>query len=315
MNDRAQPIVKMAFHPTFHVPSLDEQEAFFERVFGRPSVKMMTMPRNDDPPPDLPDHYSRLCMVADVLVDTVQPTRYIMQGEQKMAGVDRTVLQNIGWYADDIDETFRALRRNDILVLSQFGEPVLGDEPPDVGQGGGIKMFFTDPADRGLRYQFLPWFRLPVDPRSDPEWTLPPVSDDDPLGIERCAQHVIVTAQPARALRLFVDALGGTVIHEGRDEARGLTGPYVHLADGVYHFGEPDAGTPDADALAEKLPADNYVAMTWKVVDLDRAARHLEANGVRIAVRTDDTIVTDPATSIDTAWGFTTRSVPGDPRA
>ncbi len=311
-------VVKMAFHPTFHVLSLDDQEDFFRRVFGRTSEKMMTMPKNDPPlPPDLPDHYSRVCMIADVLIDTVQPTRYIMQGEQKMADVDHTVLQNIGWYVDDINETFTALKRNGILIMSQFGEPATGDTPPDVSQGGGggMKMFFTDPDERGLRYQFLPWFPLPVDPRSKPDWVLPPVSDDDPLGIERCSHHVILTEQPERATKLLVDALGGTVIHEGRDEARAITGPYVHLADAVFHFGVPDAGTPAAAALAEKLPADKYHAMTWKVVDLDRVAKHLEAQGVKIASRSEDTIITDPATSIDTPWGFTTRSVQGDPRA
>jgi hypothetical protein len=252
-------------------------------------------------------------MIQDVLIDTVQPTRYIMQGEQKMPNVDKTVLQNIGWYVDDVNETFTALKTNGILIMSQFGEPATGDEPPDVGQGGGMKMFFTDPNERGLRYQFLPNFPLPVDPRHTPGWKLEPLPGD-PLGLQHCSHHVIVTQDPGRAVHLLVDALGGKVIHEGRDELRGLTGPYVHLADGVFHFGVPDAGTLYADALAEKLPADKYIAMTWKVDDLDKVAKHLESQGVKIAARNEHSLVTDPATSIDTPWGFTTESVPGDAR-
>ena len=40
-----------------------------------------------------------------------------------------------------------------------------------------------------------------------------------------------------------------------------------------------------------------------------------QSSGVRIAARSADTIVTDPATSLGIPWGFTTRLVPGDPRA
>jgi hypothetical protein len=109
-------------------------------------------------------------------------------------------------------------------------------------------------------------------------------------------------------------ALGGTVLHEGRDEQRGLSGPYVRLADAIYHYARPDAGTEAAAALAAKSPADKYWAFTFNVVDLDRVAAHLGNAGVKIQSRTARTIVTDPGTSLQVPWGFTTASVPGDTR-
>jgi hypothetical protein len=307
--------VKRAFHPSLHVPSLDDAAEFFDRVFARTSQPLMVMPRSDTPrAADAPTYYSAFTMISDVLIDCVDPKRHLTNGVQHFPTVEEPVLQNIGWYCNDIDETYRALRGTGIPLVTQFGEPAEGDEPPVAGQGGSMKMFFTPPNDVGLRYQFLPWFPLPADPRSDPDWTVPPVSDDDPLAIEHCSHHVILTEQPDRAVRLVVDALGGTVIHEGRDDVREIAGPYVHLADAVFHFAVPEPGTHAAAVLAGALPADKYHALTWKVSDLGRVASHLERSGVVIANRNGSTIVTDVSTGFGVPWGFTTDSVPGDPR-
>ena len=111
-----------------------------------------------------------------------------------------------------------------------------------------------------------------------------------------------------------MQALGGTVLHEGRDEQRGLSGPYVQLADAVFHYAKPDAGTEAASALPAKAPADKYWAFTFNILDLDRVAAHLDKAGVKIQSRTADTIITDPATSLQVPWGFTTARVPGDRR-
>jgi catechol 2,3-dioxygenase-like lactoylglutathione lyase family enzyme len=310
--------VKFAFHPTFHVPNLEMSEEFFERVFARPSTLLEVMPKGEEPDdPSKPRGYSKMTMISDVLIDCVCPDLHRINGVQASPSVDVPVLQNIGWYSDDIDDTFRSLRRAKIPLVTQIGVPVEGDEPPTPDQGGGsgpIKMYFTPPVEMGLRYQFLTYFPMPIDPRSNPEWSLPAVSDGDPLGIKQLSHHVILTADPKRSIQLLVDALGGTVIHEGRDEQLGVSGPYVHLADAVYHFATPDAGSPGAAALAAKAPADKYYSMTWHVADLDRVASHLGKVGVKIQSRTDDTIVTDPSTSFQVPWGFTTRAVPGDPR-
>lgn len=310
--------VKYAFHPTFHVPNLDMSEEFFARVFGRPSTLLETMPKGQEPEkPGDPRGYSKMTMISDVLIDCVCPDLHKINGVQASPSVAVPVLQNIGWYSDDVDDTFRALRRAKVPLVTQLGVAVEGDEPPTPDQGGGggpIKMYFTPPNEVGLRYQFMTYFPLPIDPRSNPEWTLPSAASDTALGIKHLSHHVILTADPTRSLQLTVDALGGTLIHEGRDEQLGVSGPYVLLADAIYHFATPDAGSPGAAALAAKLPADKYYSMTWKVADLDQVARHLDKAGVTIQSRTDDTIIADPATAFQVPWGFTTKSVPGDPR-
>ncbi len=307
--------VKFSFHPTFNVPTLEEAEDFFQRVFSRPSSLMVTVPKDRQLEPGQLPGYSKFVMIRDLLIDYVCPALHTrLYGKQMFPDVDVPVLMNIGWYSQDMTETFRALRAAGIPLTNQIGEPAEGDEPPDVNQGGGgMKMFFTPPGQVGLRYQFLPVFPMPHDPRLDPGWTLPPVSGDDPLQVRHLSHHTILTADPQRAVR-FMRALGGTVIHEGRDEQRGISGPYVRLADAIYHYATPEAGTEAAAALAAKTPADKYWAFTFNVADLDRAAAHLDKAGVKIQSRTADTIITDPNTSLQVPWGFTTARVPGDPR-
>ena len=114
----------------------------------------------------------------------------------------------------------------------------------------------------------------------------------------------MLTNNPDRSLHLLVDALGGTVIHEGRDELLGASGPYVHLADAIYHFATPDPGSAGEAVLAARLPADKYYSMVWKVADLDQVASHLDQAGVKIQSRSDDTIVTEPGHELPSSLGF-----------
>jgi hypothetical protein len=309
--------VKCMFHPTFMVPSLEESEEFFQRVFARPSKLLEVMPRNDAPRDEnSPKGYSKFTMIADVLIDCVQPTLHITDGVQHFPSVDEPVLSNTGWYSDDIDATFRALRAAGIPLVSQFGDKAEGDAAPAPQQGGGAPrpgfgMFFADSAELGVRFQFISYTPLPVDPRSQPGWSLPPVSDDDPLGIERTSHHTVLTQYPDRGVKML-QALGGKVVVEnGRDELRKTTGTYVRLSDAVLNFAKPDEGSAGAAAIADR-PAGKYHAVTFKIVDLDRAAQHLESVGVKIAERSADTIITESsASTFNVPWGFTTAALPG----
>lgn len=304
----------MMYHPSHHVPDLDEAERWFGRVFGCPSTSLASMSRDRPPRPGYPTDYSTFTPIRDVLFDTIDPKRYVLLGVQRYATVDEPHLKAFGWYFEGMPELYRALRRQGIRVTSQLDELAEGDDPPNAA-GSPMPLYFSVPEDAGLRYEFFPAIPFPLDPRVAEGWSLPPVSDDDPLGIERCSHHTVLTSRPERALRLVVDVLGGQVIHEGRDELRGTSGTYVHLADSVLEYAVPDVGTAAHADWVTSDPDDTYHAISWKVADLERAERHLETQGVRIQMRSDDTIVTEPATSLGIPWGFTSRLTPGDPRA
>jgi hypothetical protein len=298
--------VALSYHPIIHVPSLDEAEHFYARVFGRPSTNLsvvMTTP----PAPGHSTDYSTFTMVGDVLIDSLEPARYFTGGVQRYPDVAGAHLVTTGWYVEGVKGAYSALREAGIRLVDARDE-LLEEED----WGGGPSPFYSLAHDAGLRYQFFEVFPFPLDPRVDGSWELPGVSESDPLGIVRASHHTILTNDPGRAVKLTVDVLGGEVVGDGRDDARAVAGPFVRLADSVYHFATPDPDSPAAADHAADSPTDTYHAITWQVVDLDRVADHLEAEGVVIAARTSTSLITDPATSLGVPWGFTTEPRPGE---
>jgi hypothetical protein len=301
------------YHPSFHAPDLGEVEDWFARVFGRGSTNISETFKGRETG-SYPTTYSTFTPIADVLMDTIAPTLYVLNGVQQYASVDKPHLKTIGWFAEGAEEAYRSLRRAGVGMVDQYGKPAEGDDAPRSAGSGAMPIYFTTPESAGLRHEFLPDFPFALDPRNAPGWTLPPASPDDPVGIERGAFHTLLTDNPQRALHTLVDALGGTVIHAGRDEMIGAAATCVFLGDSVLQIAVPDQGTAAYADWAATAPDDTYHSVTWKVADLERTADQLKSQGVGIRSRTGDTLVTDPETSIGVPWGFTTRLVPGDPR-
>lgn len=169
-------------------------------------------------------------------------------------------------------------------------------------------------TETGLRYEFYPAMVFPCDPRTEADWEVPPVSEDDPLGIERCSHHKILTDQPGRAIAIL-GLLGGEIIHEGPNLMLDATRTYVRIDDCTLELAAPGAGTAAYTDWVLDAPNDAYHSITWKVADLERAEHHLESQAIRIARRTAKALLTDPPTSLDIPWGFSDALIPGDPRA
>lgn len=285
------------YHPSLHVPDLAEAEEFFSRVFGRPSVRLSTMfvpPREGR---SVPDH-STFTLVGDVLIDSIDPRRYVIDGWQCYPDVEGGTLRSIGWYAEEVAGLYRKLRSMGVTLVDQRDAVAGGGDPP-TAVGSEMPLFFTVATDVGLRHELVPAFDFPLDPRCAPGWRLPPPSEEDPLGIVGCAHHTVLTSDPSRALRLLVDAFGGAVTGEGRDEVLASAVTVVALAGSVIHLAVPD----DPSTVSREV--DRYHSITWEVVDVDLVERHLRAQGVAIATRTPTTVVADPATALGIPWGFT----------
>lgn len=308
--------VPLMFHPSHDVLDLDEAERWYERVFGCESRPLAAIQDagGSRSGSGYPRGYSTFTPMADVLFDTIDPTRYVFDGVQRLATIERPHLRLISWYVEGIAEAYRALRRAGIRITNQVDEIAEGDDPPTVF-GSDMPMLFTLAEDTGLRYAFCPVGPATArfDPRLAPD-SVPPTSPHGPLGIERCSHHTILTDRPERALRMYVDALGGAVVHEGRNELLGATSTYLHIGGSTVELAVPDRGSAAHEDWAAYAPDDAYHALTWQVADLAQAERHLEAEGVKIRSRSATTIVTDPGTSLGIPWGFTTTAVPGDPR-
>lgn len=302
--DRTGFRVTRLYHPSLHVRDLGEAEEFFSRVFGRPSVRLATMFEGRSSGSavgrPVPDH-STFTMVADVLVDSIDPRRYVVAGEQRYADVEQPVLRGMGWYVDGVAELYRSLRRDGVALVDQL-DAVADTEDPPTAVGSPMPLFFTVDSDVGLRHELVPEFPFALDPRTSPRWSLPTPSDDDALGIVDCAHHHIATADPGRAVGFLVSGLGGRVLRTGRDEALGADVTDVALADAVLRLAV--VGTPASTSTDPS--GDEYRSIAWRVLDLDRVDRHLRSVGVEVALRTADDLIVDPATALGIPWRFMT---------
>jgi catechol 2,3-dioxygenase-like lactoylglutathione lyase family enzyme len=304
-------VLRRLFHAHLRTPDLGHVERWFTRVFGRSSTRLDVALGLSD---DLlnPTDHSTYTQIADLLVASIDPGSYRRDGVPFYPPTDRPRLNGFGWYVDGLEELLGWVRDLGYPVVDEWNTPVPGDVVPTAGRTE-VPMFWLEPEISGLRYQFLPTGSFP-ESRLTPYAEAAATVRDDPLGIVRCAYHTVLTTEPKRAVRLFADVLGGTVVHEGRDEQRGLDSVYLRLADAVFEFAVPDRGSPAYTELPPGIPSDTYHAVTFQVEDLDRVARYLADGGVPLRSRTEHGIVTEPRTSLGVPWGFVPHAVPGDAR-
>ncbi|MGD9696770.1 MAG: glyoxalase/bleomycin resistance/dioxygenase family protein [Thermoleophilia bacterium] len=328
--DAAPYDVRLLFHPTNVVRDRAEMARFLKRVFNANGRNQGELLAEFDLDASYPPDYSLYTWIAEVWIDSIQPELYVLEGQPLPEGALDQRLVEFGWYIDGIDELQKALTTHGIRSVDQNNRPVPPDEAPASAGAPDIKLMWTDPATTGLSYELIEWprerdaeFARLADARFDPSWTLPPISAEDPLGIERCSHHTILTRDVPRALNLVVDVLGGSVVRTADNPLLGTRSTYVWLKDALLEYAEPvETGSPAATELdGTTTPSllgmpqeDRYHLIAWKVRDLDAVAAHLAAQGVGVEGRDDHTIVTDPADCLGVRWGFTDSLVTGDPR-
>src|ERR1700753_3351673 len=112
--------VRFSFHPTFQVPTLDEARDFFRQVFNRQGQLLVMFQDTSKLKPGQLPGYSEFVFIRDLLLDYLSPQLHTaLYGKQMFPDVDEPVLQNIGWYSDDMTGTFRALRAAGIPLVDQ----------------------------------------------------------------------------------------------------------------------------------------------------------------------------------------------------
>lgn len=284
------------YHPSHHVPDLAEAEEFFQRVFGRTSKRLASIATSPEAASAL--GYSTFTMIADVLFDSIDPARYRVAGRQAYPSVERPRLSAMGWYVDGVADFHSVMRSKGYAVLDQLDRVCDGPDVPTAA-GSRMPLFFSSPADAGLRYEFVPEMPFPLDPRREAGWTVPPVTDDDPLGIVRCAEHIVVSARPERAVRFLAEVLSGEVVAQGHDVVLDSRSTSVTVADATITVVE--SASP---VTRMSTDADEYHALTWEVADLGRVRRHLRSVGVAVNEADATTIVADPATALGIPWRF-----------
>jgi catechol 2,3-dioxygenase-like lactoylglutathione lyase family enzyme len=296
------------YHPSHRTPDLREVETFFREVFGRHSLPRtsLIMAGLVKQPPAFPTDYCVFTPISDLYFDSLNPEEYVWEGKQPYPTVTEPYLDGYGWGVDTgIQEIWDACQANGIRVTDQWNNIVDGPEMA-VASFKPTPLYWTLQDDTGLRYEFYPADSITnYDHRSLPGWTIPPVSDFDPVSIIRTSHHTVMTKDVPRALRLFVDILGGEVIDTRENPVWNSESTFVRLGPDVHEFAIPQGDdSAAAKTLAKRLPLDAYYSIGFHVADLDKVVGTLEANHVGILFRSDTAVVADPKDAIGVPWGF-----------
>jgi catechol 2,3-dioxygenase-like lactoylglutathione lyase family enzyme len=301
----------MMFHPTLIVEDLEESSRWFTRVFGRREVRWEDKWDLTLLNPTYPINYSYFYVLGDVSLDVLCPSLLVLPEGKKAVYPKGEGLADIAWYTDRIEAVSRRLEENGFRTRDQEGNVIHDGVVPQSNLVADCPMIWSLPEDTGLTYEFYAMARRHwekysnlADPRLNPSWVPDRVEENDPLGIVRSAHHTVMTQDGARAKRLFVDVLDGKLLDEFYDPETDADCTEIAYAQSVLRF-----CTPRSEAIIDVLTGqatdtDQYVGITFDVVDVDAAAEHLECEGVSIIRRHDGSIVTDPATSKGVVWGF-----------
>lgn len=298
------------------VTDLEACEKFFQDVFNLESIPVEANLPPKEECPTYPRDYSILTMIREVMFDCVDPTKYIVEGRQSLEDVDSPGhLLCFGLAVDGADEIYKVCLENGIRCTDQAGRLGMRRKPPITGFKNAT-LFYTLPESAGLRYQIYPQDATgPPDQRGNPGWVLPPVSKTDPLCIEFCSHHTILSLNPAKALNFLVGILKGKIIHQGSNELLQTNSTYISLGDGIYEVAVPTCATSfAAEDVKWNKPFDTYHSLTWKVQDLAKVRKHLEAKNIPLLMQNNHMVITDPKYTIGVPWGFTDQKVPGDLR-
>lgn len=215
---------------------------------------------------------------------------------------------SIAWYNDDPGEMWQRCTDNNVRVFVEGG--VRTDERPPASSA-----IMTHPKDTISQLEFMRVEGSPLetdDPRLQPGWDSTWWVDNHPLSLHGLAYTTVLTKDLDRARHIYVDVLGGTLLHEGDSTLTGTSDIHVLLGDTVVQLSKPVANGTLASADME-ANGEIHHAAAFKVSDLDKAEAYLSSKGVKTLVRDEDTILSDPKTTHGALFRWTTWDVPGGP--
>lgn len=308
--------VRYMWHPTHMVTDLAACEKFFKDVFHLDSIPVEANLPPKEECPEYPRDYSILTLIREVIFDSVDPTKYVVEGRQSLEDVDPPGHPLcFGLAVEGADEIYKACVDRGIRCTDQSGRIARRNKAPVTGFKNAT-LFFTLPESAGLRYQIYPVEATGhPDPRVEPGWKLPPVSKDDPLALEFCSHHTILSLNPIKAFNFLIGILKGRIIHQGRNELLETDSTYISLGDDVFEVAVPTrAGSFAARDVQWNAPFDTYHGITFRTADLAKVRRHLAANNIPLLLQNNHAVVTDPKHTIGLPFGFTDVKIPGDLR-
>ncbi|HEY3941197.1 MAG TPA: VOC family protein [Acidimicrobiales bacterium] len=222
---------------------------------------------------------------------------------------------SLAWYVPEgLNDLYHDLVAAGVRTYGSGGVKQEGDEP-----AGAL---FTHPRDTFTQLEFVTGPRpgqdelrpSQSDPRLKPGWSPEWWARHHPLHITNFSHATLAVRDLPRALDVYTKVLGGTLLHQVEVPLSGTTSAFVRVGeDMVVELAQPRT---DASPVALDIERNNesLYAATFKVADLAAAESYLAEKGVAFAANDGVTMLSDPATTHGVVMGFTTWSIPGDPR-
>jgi len=211
---------------------------------------------------------------------------------------------SIAWYVDDLDAIAREFDRHDLRLYGVTGKLV---KPPL-----RIDAVWTHPKETHALLEFATTGNYTPDPRLQPGWTTAPWRAH-PLGIDHTSHITVLFGDLKAAKTLYVDRLGGKLLHESETAGRKRSAFIAVGEDTVIEAAQPlTASSPEGRDL--ELNGEGVHAVTFKTLNLKRASEFLQSKGQRIESVSADTLVLNTTDTFGMVVGFTDRAIPNDPR-
>jgi extradiol dioxygenase family protein len=211
---------------------------------------------------------------------------------------------SIAWYVDDVGAIADRLDTNKFRLFDIVGKQV---KPPLKATA-----IWTHPRETPGQLEFAVYGDFIPDPRMAAGWSSASWRDQHPLGIERASHITLVVRDLPATKRLYVDVLGGKLIHEEETAGRKKSSFVVIGEDSVVEIAQPLA-TDSAEARDLEQNGEGIHALIFKTKNLQRATEFLASKQLK-PISDGGAMVLDKEQAFGMVIGFTERMLPNDPR-
>jgi catechol 2,3-dioxygenase-like lactoylglutathione lyase family enzyme len=213
---------------------------------------------------------------------------------------------SIAWYVEDVADLAAQFSQHNINMFNLVGRPLKAPIRPGTA-------IWTQPRQTHGLLEFAEIPRFTTDARLQPGWSPVFWRERHPLGIERASHITVLVRDAAPAIFFYRDVLRGRLIHE---EQRGGERKSAFIAvgeDTVIEVRQPlSADSAEGRDLAQN--GDSIYGVTFKTINLAKAAEFLRTKKQRIESQSGDSLVLNREDTFGMVVGFTERAIPYDAR-
>jgi catechol 2,3-dioxygenase-like lactoylglutathione lyase family enzyme len=287
------------FHLTHVVKDLEASDRWFDEIFA--------VNRFYHGYEKLAAREASLVLIGDLVMEPVMLAK-VPDAERTPIGKFLTRFgehfHSIAWYVDDVGAMATDLTQKNLRLYDVTGRVV---KPPL-----RTEAIWTHPKETHALLEFAKTGDYIGDPRLKPGWTTAPWREH-PLGIDRTSHITVLFGDLKAAKTLYIDLLGGKLLHESETPGRKRSAYIAVGEDTVVEAAQPlSATSPEGRDL--EANGEGVHAVTFKTLNLKRASEFLKSKRQRIESESADTLVLDTSDTFGMVVSFTDRAVPNDPR-